>query len=157
MQTKAPFLEKIKLEGHLQDEEKAKDTAELVFRTLRDLMTQDAIARVEDELHKTAMRGDETSVPCEDGDRAVDQEIADLWHDTDPIESALSQDRPPQKIDDEQFLFRIQQEANLPEGVPVETVIKAVFSATKEELSSERVQEISSFLPGEIQVIWESA
>ena len=36
-------------------------------------------------------------------------------------------------------------------------VINAVFSATKEELSEDRIQEVAKFLPGKIQDMWEEA
>jgi uncharacterized protein (DUF2267 family) len=36
-------------------------------------------------------------------------------------------------------------------------VVKAVFSATKDELSEERVKEIADFLPDEIRKLWEEA
>jgi uncharacterized protein (DUF2267 family) len=39
----------------------------------------------------------------------------------------------------------------------VEEVLKAVFSATKEELSEERSQEIANCLPGRVQQIWQEA
>ena len=45
----------------------------------------------------------------------------------------------------------------LPNGTNGTKVIRSVFAATKEELSEERVQEISQFLPGKIQEIWEAA
>jgi uncharacterized protein (DUF2267 family) len=35
--------------------------------------------------------------------------------------------------------------------------IKAVFSATKDELSEERIQEIAGFLPDKIRELWEQA
>jgi uncharacterized protein (DUF2267 family) len=35
--------------------------------------------------------------------------------------------------------------------------VKAVFSATKGELSSERTQEIAGFLPGTVRQLWEAA
>jgi uncharacterized protein (DUF2267 family) len=42
-------------------------------------------------------------------------------------------------------------------GVDPETVVKAVFSATKDELSEERVKEIAGFLPDKIRQLWEEA
>jgi hypothetical protein len=69
----------------------------------------------------------------------------------------LSRIRPPLIIKSDTFLFRIRQEAGLPQGVEPETVIKAVFSATKDELSEERVQEIAGFLPDKILELWQQA
>jgi uncharacterized protein (DUF2267 family) len=54
-------------------------------------------------------------------------------------------------------LYRIRQEAKLPAGIDVETVVCAVFAATKQELSRERIEEISSFLPEKIRRMWSQA
>jgi uncharacterized protein (DUF2267 family) len=143
-----PFLEKVMFKGELEDIFDARDITEVVFRTMRDMMTNEASDRVADELHKEAE-------PTED--KALQNEIADLWKDTNPIVSFLSRIRPPLIIKSDTFVFRIRQEAGLPQGVEPETVIKAVFSATKDELSEDRVKEIAGFLPGEILQMWEQA
>jgi uncharacterized protein (DUF2267 family) len=143
-----PFLEKVMYKGDLEDIFDARDITEVVFRTMRDMMTTEASDRVVEELHKEAE-------PTED--KALQNEIADLWKDTNPIVSFLSRIRPPLIIKPDTFLFRIRQEAGLPQGVEPETVIKAVFSATKDELSEDRVKEIAGFLPGEIRQMWEQA
>jgi uncharacterized protein (DUF2267 family) len=143
-----PFLEKVMFKGELEDIFDARDITEVVFRTMRDMMTNEASDRVADELHKEAE-------PTED--KALQNEIADLWKDTNPIVSFLSRIRPPLIIKPDTFLFRIRQEAGLPQGVEPETVIKAVFSATKDELSEDRLKEIADFLPGEIRQMWEQA
>ena len=143
-----PFLEKVMFKGELEDIFDARDITEVVFRTMRDMMTNEASDRVADELHKEAE-------PTED--KALQNEIAELWKDTNPIVSFLSRIRPPLIIKPDTFLFRIRQEAGLPQGVEPETVIKAVFSATKDELSEDRVKEIAGFLPGEIRQMWEQA
>ncbi|MBD1838821.1 DUF2267 domain-containing protein [Coleofasciculus sp. FACHB-64] len=133
------FLEKVKAKGNLNDLDEAKNATEVVFRTMRDVMTNEAVERVEEELDKSAT-----------------DEVEDLWEDTNPIVSFLSKIRPQLKIKPENFLVRLRQEGNLP-GRDAETIIKAVFSATKEELSSERIQEVASYLPGEIQEMWQQA
>ena len=143
-----PFLEKVMFKGELEDIFDARDITEVVFRTMRDMMTNEASDRVADELHKEAE-------PTED--KALQNEIAELWKDTNPIVSFLSRIRPPLIIKSDTFLFRIRQEAGLPQGVEPETVIKAVFSATKDELSEERVKEIAGFLPDEIRKMWQAA
>lgn len=143
-----PFLEKVMLKGELEDIFDARDIAEVVFRTMRDLMTTAASERVADELHKPAE-------PTED--KALQDEISTLWQDTNPIVSFLSRVRPPLKFDDETFLFRIRQEGGLPKNVNPESAVSAVFSATKEELSSDRISEIGGFLPGQIKQLWEKA
>lgn len=143
-----PFLEKVMLKGQLEDIFDARDITEVVFRTMRDMMTTEASDRVASELHEEAE-------PTED--KALQNEVADLWKDTNPIVGLLSRIRPPLKIKPENFIRRINQEAGLSKGVEPETAIKAVFSATKDELSQERIQEIVNFLPGEIRQMWEQS
>ena len=143
-----PFLEKVMLKGNLGDLFDARDITEVVFRTMRDMMSTEAADRVANELH-------EPMEPTKD--KALQNEVADLWKDTNPIVSFLSRIRPPLIIKSETFLFRIRQEAGLQPDVAPETVVKAVFSATKDELSQERIQEIASFLPDKIRQLWEQA
>lgn len=143
-----PFLEKVMLKAELEDIFDARDITEVVFRTMRDMMTNEASDRVEAELHKEAE-------PTED--KALQNEIAELWKDTNPIVSFLSRIRPPLIIKSDTFLFRINQEASVQQGIEAETVVKAVFSATKDELSEERKKEISGFLPDKIRELWEAA
>jgi uncharacterized protein (DUF2267 family) len=143
-----PFLEKVMLKGDLEDIFDARDIAEVVFRTMRDMMTNEATDRVASELHTEAE-------PTED--KALQNEIADLWTDTNPIVSFLSRVRPPLIIKADTFLFRIRQESGLPKDVEPETVIKAVFAATKDELSEERIQEVAGFLPDKILELWQEA
>ena len=143
-----PFLEKVMIKGDLEDIFDARDLSEVVFRTMRDMMTTEASDRVASELHEEAE-------PTQD--KALQNEIADLWKDTNPIVAFLSRVRPPLEIKPETFIRRIRQEGGLEEDVEPETVIKAVFSATKDELSQERIQEIAGFLPAEIRQMWEQA
>jgi uncharacterized protein (DUF2267 family) len=143
-----PFLEKVMLKAGLPDLYDARDITEVVFRTMRDMMSNEAVDRVAEELHK----------PIEpDSDRTLDEEIEDLWQDTNPLVHFLSRIRPPLIIKEDTFLFRIRQEAGLPPGVTPEAAIRAVFSATKEELSQDRIQEVGSYLPGIIKQMWEAA
>lgn len=143
-----PFLEKVAIRANLEDIFDARDITEVVFRTMRDMMTKDASDRVAAELH-------EPVEPTED--KALQNEIADLWNDTNPITRFLSRIRPPLKIKSGTFLFRINQEAGLPRAVGAETAVKAVFWATKDELSDERIKEIAGFLPDEIRQLWNEA
>lgn len=143
-----PFLEKVMLKGELEDIFDARDVTEVVFRTMRDMMTTEASDRVAGELHEVAE-------PTKD--KALQNEVADLWKDTNPIVSFLSRVRPPLEIKSEVFLRRINQEAGLSKSTDRETVVKAVFSATKDELSEERIKEIANFLPDQIRVMWEQA
>ncbi|MBF2066908.1 MAG: DUF2267 domain-containing protein [Calothrix sp. C42_A2020_038] len=150
-----PFLEKVMLKGGIEDIFDARDITEVVFRVMRDLMTTEAADRVESELHKEALPATE--------DKSLQMEIADLWHDTNPIVGLLSRVRPPWqgpgifKIDSDRFLFRVANESGFSHEVDREQVVKAVFSATKDELSQERVQEIASWLPDYVRKLWEEA
>ncbi|HBL61208.1 MAG TPA: DUF2267 domain-containing protein [Cyanobacteria bacterium UBA8803] len=150
MTSNTAFLEKVQLQGHLGDINDARNVTELVFRTMRDLMTAEATDRVSAELRET-----HEAVPTPE--EIPPQEVADLWQDTNPIISFLSRIEPPLNFDSETFLYIIRQEGNLPQGVKPETVVQAIFSATKEELSAERVEEIASYLPDKIQQIWNKA
>jgi uncharacterized protein (DUF2267 family) len=149
-----PFLEKVKIKSGLSDVYDARDITEVVFRVMRDLMTTEAADRVEAELHEPAEITD---------DKSLQMEIADLWHDTNPLVGFLSRVRPPWqgpgifKIDSDRFLFRVANEGGMPPNVEREQVVKAVFSATKDELSPERIEEIASWLPDKVCQIWQEA
>ncbi|MCJ8280517.1 MAG: DUF2267 domain-containing protein [Rivularia sp. ALOHA_DT_140] len=143
-----PFLEKVMLKGNLNDIFDARDISEVVFRSMRDMMTTEASKRVSQELHEPAE-------PTKD--KTLQNEIADLWKDTNPVVAFLSKVRPPLKIDSDTFLFRVRQEGGLQKGVDEKMVVKSVFSATKEELSQERVKEIEGFLPDTILKLWQEA
>jgi uncharacterized protein (DUF2267 family) len=150
-----PFLEKIKAKGNLEDIYDARDFTEVVFRVMRDLMTTEAADRVAEELKDKP--ADITD------DKALQNDIVELWKDTNPIVGFLSRIRPPWqgpgifKIDSDRFLFRVANEGGLPANVDREQAVKAVFSATKEELSQERIQEIASWLPDRVLQLWEEA
>lgn len=139
METYQEFLEKVKTQGNLKDLKEARNATEVVYRTMRDVMSNDAIDRVSDELDDNAP-----------------EKVEDLWEDTNPLVSFLSHIRPNLHISPDNFLVRLRQEGNLP-GADAETIIKAVFSATKDELSQERVQEVAGFLPGKISEMWQEA
>ncbi|MBE9228011.1 DUF2267 domain-containing protein [Phormidium sp. LEGE 05292] len=149
-----PFLQKVMLKAGLSEPYDARDLTEVVYRVMRDLMTTDAADRVAAELHEEAM-------PTED--KALQMEISDLWRDTNPIVGFLSRVRPPWqgpgifKINDDRFLFRVANEGGMPQNVDREQVVKAVFSATKDELSKERIEEIADWLPGRVRQLWEEA
>jgi uncharacterized protein (DUF2267 family) len=148
------FLQEVMANGGLADPYDARDITEVVFRVMRDLMTTDASDRVESELHEEILETDE---------KALQMEVSDLWKDTNPIVGFLSRLRPPLKgpgllgIDSERFVTRVRNEAGMPPTVNPNQVIKAVFSATKDELSEERIHEISGCLPDRISELWQQA
>lgn len=143
------FLEKVALRAELSDIFDARDLTTVVYRTMRDLMTTEASKAVESELHEKAEEGATN--------KRLQQEIADLWHDDNPLVAWLSTIRPPLKFDDKTFITRIEKEGGVPRGTNGEKVIKAVFSATKDELSEARIKEVGEFLPGQIKDMWTAA
>ncbi|BAY09857.1 DUF2267 domain-containing protein [Calothrix sp. NIES-2098] len=148
------FLEKVMVKAGFADLYDARDFSEVVFRVMRDLMTTDAIDRVESELHHEAVPTDE---------KALQMEVAELWKDTNPIVRFLSRVRQPLRgpapvgIDSNLFLTRVANEGGLPGTVDRDRAIQAVFSATKDELSQERIQEIAGWLPDRVRALWEQA
>ncbi len=149
------FLEKVVAQGGFADLYDARDVTEVVFRTMRDMMSNEAVDDVAEDLHKPLMENNTdktlyTATP-------LATEVEDLWEDTNPVVHFLSRIRPTLKISDDTFMFRVKQEAGLPPNVTAEDAVKAVFSATKEELSPDRIQEIAEFLPGKVRELWSNA
>jgi uncharacterized protein (DUF2267 family) len=154
------FLEKVMVEGGFADPYDARDFTEVVFRVMRDLMDTETAERVEDELHQDIMPTSE---------KVLQREIADLWRDTNPLVNFLSRVRPPWqgpgifKIDSDRFFFRVANESGFERGpedkdAARKRAVKAVFAATKKELSEERVQEIASWLPEDgVRELWQEA
>ncbi|MEM6596726.1 MAG: DUF2267 domain-containing protein [Cyanobacteria bacterium P01_D01_bin.36] len=143
------FLKKVMLKGNIPSIYDARDLTEVVFRTMRDLMTTEVTEKVASELHVEAAAHTDK--------KAAQEEVAELWKDSNPLVRLLSKVRPKLKFDDDTFLFRIEKEGGLPKTTGPNTVVKAVFSATKEELSAERIAEITEFLPGKVRALWEEA
>ena len=142
------FLKKVMLRGNLKDLYDARDLTELVFRTMRDLMTTEAVHNVSNDL-------DGKILPNTDKE-ALQENIVDLWEDTNPLVHFLSELRPPLSFNAETFLFRIEQEGSIPQSSGPKTVVAAVFAATKDELPQTLIQEIAEFLPGEIRELWQA-
>ncbi|MEO1093491.1 MAG: DUF2267 domain-containing protein [Cyanobacteria bacterium J06638_28] len=142
------FLEKVMIRGELEDVFDARDVSEVVFRTMRDLMSTEAADQVASELEEPAVDAD---------NKALQVDIAELWEDTNPFVSLLSQLRPPLKFDGDTFLFRVNQEAGLQKNVVPEKAVAAVFAAVKGELSQESIQAIAKALPGKVNELWEQA
>ncbi|WP_035986364.1 DUF2267 domain-containing protein [Leptolyngbya sp. KIOST-1] len=157
-----PFLEKVATEGGFPDVYDARDFTEIVFRVMRDLMTTEAADRVAKELKN------EDTLPNAN-DKSLHMDVVELWRDTNPLVGFLSRVRPPWqgpgifKIDSDRFMFRVANEGGLKR--PQEDkyavrsqAVKAVFSATKAELSQERIQEIATWMPeGEVLDLWQQA
>lgn len=150
-----PFLEKVMQQGNIPDPYDARDITEVVFRIMRDLMTTEASDRVAAELHEEAL---------DTKDKALQMEVTDLWKDTNPIVGLLSRVRPPWqgpgifKINSDRFLFRATNESSMPPERDREQVVKAIFSATKDELSEERIQEVAQWMPeGRVRELWDEA
>lgn len=151
------FLEYVMVEGAFADPYDARDFTEVVFRVMRDLMTTEAADRVAGELHEEVLPTDE---------KALQMEIVDLWKDSNPIVGLLSRVRPPWqgpgifKIDSDRFFFRVANEGGL-ERMPEDKdrqrkrAVKAVFTATKKELSEERIQEVATWMPEQgVRELW---
>jgi uncharacterized protein (DUF2267 family) len=149
------FLEKVMTQAGLADLYDARDISEVVFRTMRDMMSNEAVDRVSQELHSPMIEDNKDRTLYAATPLAT--EVEDLWEDTNPVVHFLSRIRPTLNIKDDTFLFRIKQEGGLPPTIEPEQAVKAVFSATKDELSPERVQEIAGFLPGKVRQLWEAA
>lgn len=151
------FLKKVMLKGNLTDPYDARDVTEVVFRVMRDVMTTEEADRVEADLSDDVAAQNAK-------DKSLHVDVAELWHDTNPIVSFLSRLRPPLKgeapfgIDSDLFLKRVDREAAVPKTSNGEIVTRAVFAATKEELPKERVQEITDWLPeGKVRELWQTA
>jgi uncharacterized protein (DUF2267 family) len=154
------FLEKVMVEGGFADPYDARDFTEVVYRIMRDLMKTDAADRVAEELHQEMMPTDE---------KALQMEVTDLWKDTNPLVGFLSRVRPPWqgpgifKINSDRFFFRAANESGFERGnnhkdADRKQAVKAVFAATKRELSEERIQEIASWLPEDgVRELWMQA
>ena len=154
------FLEKVMVEGGFADPYDARDFTEVVFRIMRDLMTTEAADRVADELHEEMMPTNE---------KALQMEVTDLWKDTNPLVGFLSRVRPPWqgpgifKITSDLFFFRAANESGLERSSQEKDTyrkqsVKAVFMATKKELSAERIEEIASWLPEDgVRELWNEA
>ncbi|MGI0495076.1 hypothetical protein ACN4EG_25100 [Alkalinema pantanalense CENA528] len=82
--------------------------------------------------------------------KALQMEVTDLWKDANLLVGFLSRVRPPWhgsgifKIDSDRFFFRVTNEGGFerdPERKDADPkqAVKAVFSATKKELSEERI------------------
>ena len=147
MEENQKFFDKIIESTNLQTVNEAQVAAKVVYRLLRDMIPQDKVDQVASELET----GTEAS--------EADMEIKDLWKDTNPMVSFFSQFSPVRQfnISPDVFKLRLQQEGALPTDCDPESVTKAIFRATKDELPQEQVQNISQSLSGDIRQWWEQA
>lgn len=149
------FLQKVMAKANVYSLREARSLVEIVFRTMRDLMTNEVSDDVSSELHTPISS---VNLPAAKG------EVSDLWNDSNPIVRFLSKVRPPLSFSDKAFLFRISAEGGLPQTtetspdiVSPETVVLAVFGATKDELSENKISEIADYMPGKVRLLWEMA
>ena len=151
--TDQSFLEAVARHGHLTSLYEAQEMAEVVFRTMRDLLDANAIDQIAAELDQPAHATD---------NKTLQASIADLWQDSNPVVGWLSRLRPPfakqapQGIDDRLFFTRVRREGGMPKTTTAPTVVKAVFAATKGKLSNECIQTIDASLPGKVRTLWAS-
>ena len=145
MAEQTQFLKKVIERSPLETEVQAQTATNIVFRILRDMVSRETVENVGEEL-KTE-------------DPMADMEINDLWKDTNSMVSFFSRLSPLQQIgfSPDIFMKRLKQEAALAESIDPQTVAQAVFSALKEELPSDRVQEITQSLPQDMRQIWSAA
>ena len=142
------FLEKVMIRGSLEDIFDARDLSEVVFRTMRDLMTNETADQVASELNEEALPTD---------NKALQDDISTLWKDTNPFVRVLSRIRSPLEFDGETFLRRIRLEGGLQKSIQPETAVSAVFAAVKDELSPTTISDITAALPDKVRNLWQSA
>lgn len=147
-QVVSQFLEVVKRKAGLEDLYDARDIAEVVFRTMRDMMNTELSDRIAAELDGKFLST---------GDGASQDKLAEVWKDTNLLVRFLSRIRKPLIIETDTFLFRIGQEAGLSRGVTPEEATEAVFSALKQELSAECSEEVAKVLTSELRQAWRSA
>ena len=149
------FLEKVAVKGRLTSLYEAQEMAEIVFRTMRDLMDVDLIRWIEDQLSEAEIHPS--------GNKTLQGTVADLWLDSNPLVGWLSRIRPafaqgaPGGISDQLFLVRVRREGGMPRTTTAPTVVKAVFMATKAELTDDCIGAIADCLPGKIRSLWQTA
>jgi uncharacterized protein (DUF2267 family) len=148
------FLEKVKDRANLDNLYDAKEITEVVYRTMRDLMDRDTIEDVASEVDKPASNSLK---------KQLNDQISDLWQDSNPLVRWLSHLRPafnqdgPLGIDDDRFIKRIELEGALPANVKPLKAIDAVFAATKADLPIDIQSRVAECLPGMIRMVWQNA
>jgi uncharacterized protein (DUF2267 family) len=145
MEKHQSFLDQVMANSNLKTDTDAQKATNIVFRILRDMLPREQVDKLSTELREDAPK--------------ADMEIKDLWKDVNPMVSFFSYISPIQQIEisKDTFMMRLKQEAALPDDTTPETVAKAVFGATKKELSSEQIDNVTKFLSEEIRPIWQQA
>ena len=140
------FLDKVIAETNLTTVNEAQTATKVVFRILRDLLPREEVDKLADEL-----RGEEAP--------NADMEIKDLFKDTNPMVSFFSYISPIQQlnISKDVFMLRLQQEGAIRSDTDAEQVTKAVFKATKDELSQEQIDNVTNCLSDEIRTLWQQS
>ncbi|HHP7232049.1 MAG TPA: DUF2267 domain-containing protein [Xenococcaceae cyanobacterium] len=139
------FLDKVIANTNLQTINEAQTATKVVFRILRDLLPREEVDKLADELREDAPQ--------------ADMEIKDLFKDTNPMVSFFSYISPIQQLNISKgiFLLRLQQEGAIRSDADAEQVALAVFSATKEELSQEQIDNVSKSLGDDLSTLWQQA
>ncbi len=140
------FLEKVIANSNLETVNEAQTATKVVFRILRDLLPREEVDKLADELREDAPK--------------ADMEIKDLFKDTNPMVSFFSYISPIQQlnISKDIFMLRLNQEGAVRHDTDAEEVTKAVFSATKDEISSEQVENVAKCISDdEIRSLWQQA
>ena len=140
------FLDKVIANSNLQTENEAQTAIKVVFRILRDLLPREEVDKLADELREDAPK--------------ADMEIKDLFKDTNPMVSFFSYISPIQQlnISKDTFMLRLEQEGAIRHDTDAEEVTKAVFSATKDEISSEQIENVAKCISDdEIRTLWQQA
>ena len=138
------FLEKVVAETNLETINEAQTATKVVFRILRDLLPREEVDKLADEL-----RGED--IPN------ANMEIKDLFKDTNPMVSFFSYISPIQQlnIDKDTFMLRLKQEGAVRHDTDAEAVTKAVFNATKAEISQEQIENVANCISDdELRSIW---
>ena len=141
------FLDKVIADTNLTTVNEAQTATKVVFRILRDLLPREEVDKLADEL-----RGEEAP--------NADMELKDLFKDTNPMVSFFSYISPIQQlnISKDTFMLRLKQEGAVRHDTDAEAVTKAVFAATKAEISNEQIQNVAKCISDdEIRAIWQQA
>lgn len=139
------FLDKVIARSGLETTEEAQRAANVVFRIMRDLMSNKTNQEIKAELQQKAPE--------------AEQEVVDLWQDYNVMVAFFSRISPAQNLHIKPgvFMLRLKEEGALPENVSPEEVAKAVFSATKEILPQDRNQQVAQLLPDQVRELWNQA